>query len=324
MCSETNVRSECRLLPIIRCRGVPLCARGWSADSVPRFYAARQPGPVRARGYPRKPRAKCVAKPWSTTVRRVSNLTLAPRVGLKGRGRETVVEGCGRRRTAGLFVRCGVSLAVSMWNGRRALRGRVRACAFCGKCRRWRWHSMIDDDGGGLRRTERVCVCVCANEYVHTSHQRLPTRARTYVRARPCVRVCACVRSRARTGMCMSARARGHDDFGKHGGLCRPMAARLLAGRATAIRDDEERGRETGRRERMTGRDDGSGGERTGFATSNNECLLPPAKPSFSLLQPADEAPRASPSNPPFTIARRIARCAKRCKDGEGSYNRYK
>ncbi|KYM77176.1 hypothetical protein ALC53_12471 [Atta colombica] len=44
MCSETNVRSECRLLPIIRCRGVPLCARGWSADSVPRFYAARQPG----------------------------------------------------------------------------------------------------------------------------------------------------------------------------------------------------------------------------------------------------------------------------------------
>lgn len=41
MCSETNVRSECRLLPIIRCRGVPLCARGWSADSVPRFYAAR-------------------------------------------------------------------------------------------------------------------------------------------------------------------------------------------------------------------------------------------------------------------------------------------
>lgn len=47
MCSETNVRSECRLLPIIRCRGVPLCARGWSADSVPRFYAARQPGPVR-------------------------------------------------------------------------------------------------------------------------------------------------------------------------------------------------------------------------------------------------------------------------------------
>jgi len=48
MCSETNVRSECRLLPIIRCRGVPLCARSWSADSVPRFYAARQPGPVRA------------------------------------------------------------------------------------------------------------------------------------------------------------------------------------------------------------------------------------------------------------------------------------
>ncbi|KYM99774.1 hypothetical protein ALC62_09392 [Cyphomyrmex costatus] len=87
MCSETNVRSECRLLPIIRCRGVPLCARGWSADSVPRFYAARQPGPVRARGYPRKPRAKSIA---NSTVNktvcgaRVSDLTLTPRVGLKG------------------------------------------------------------------------------------------------------------------------------------------------------------------------------------------------------------------------------------------------
>lgn len=67
----------------------------------------------------------------------------------------------------------------------------------------------------------------------------------------------------------------------------RPMAAHVQAGRATVIRDDEERGSETGRRERMTGRDDGSGGERTGLATSNNECLLPPAKPSFSLLQPA-------------------------------------
>lgn len=63
----------------------------------------------------------------------------------------------------------------------------------------------------------------------------------------------------------MSARARGHDDFGKHGGSYRPIAARLLAGRATTIRDDEERGSETGRRERMTGRDDGSGGERTGL-----------------------------------------------------------
>ena len=41
MCSETNVRSECRLLPIIRCHGVPLCARGQAADSVLRFYAAR-------------------------------------------------------------------------------------------------------------------------------------------------------------------------------------------------------------------------------------------------------------------------------------------
>lgn len=74
MCSETNVRSECRLLPIIRCRGVPLCARGWSADSVPRFYAARQPGPVRARGYPRKPRAKCVANRARRPYRRVLEL----------------------------------------------------------------------------------------------------------------------------------------------------------------------------------------------------------------------------------------------------------
>lgn len=48
-----------------------------------------------------------------------------------------------------------------------------------------------------------------------------------------------------------------------------------------------------GRREKMIGRDDGSGGERTGFATSNNECLLPPAKPSFSLLQPAEISSRA-------------------------------
>lgn len=71
------------------------------------------------------------------------------------------------------------------------------------------------------------------------------------------------------------------------------MAARSFAGRATTIRDDEERGSETGRREKMIGRDDGSGGERTGFATSNNECLLPPAKPSFSLLQPAEISPRA-------------------------------
>lgn len=72
------------------------------------------------------------------------------------------------------------------------------------------------------------------------------------------------------------------------------MAARSFAGRATTIRDDEERGSETGRREKMIGRDDGSGGERTGFATSNNECLLPPAKPSFSLLQPAEISPRLS------------------------------
>lgn len=88
------------------------------------------------------------------------------------------------------------------------------------------------------------------------------------------------------------------------------MAARSFAGRATTIRDDEERGSETGRREKMIGRDDGSGGERTGFATSNNECLLPPAKPSFSLLQPAEISPRARftflSTYPTFTITRRF------------------
>lgn len=83
MCSETNVRSECRLLPIIRCRGVPLCARGWSADSVPRFYAARQPGLVRARGYPRKPRAKCIAiRVVDDRAARLELSPRAPRVGL--------------------------------------------------------------------------------------------------------------------------------------------------------------------------------------------------------------------------------------------------
>lgn len=176
---------------------------------------------------------------------------------------------------------------------------------------------MIDDDGGGLRRN-RACVRVRVRKRVRAYFSSAAGCTRAYVR------VCACVRSRARTGMCVSARARGHDDFGKHGGLCRPMAARLLAGRATAIRDDEERGRETGRRERMTGRDDGSGGERTGFATSNNECLLPPAKPSFSLLQSADEAPRASPSNPPFTIAPASSPDTPRDAKTAGSYSRYK
>lgn len=150
----------------------------------------------------------------------------------------------------------------------------------------------------------RACVRVRVRKRVCILLIRGWLRARTYVCVRVCAPACALVRARE----CVSARARGHDDFGKHGGLCRPIAARLLAGRATAIRDDEERGSETGRRERMTGWDDGSGGERTGFATSNNECLLPPAKPSFSLLQSVDEAPRASPSNPLFTIARRFAR----------------
>lgn len=46
----------------------------------------------------------------------------------------------------------------------------------------------------------------------------------------------------------------------------------------------------------MTGWDDGGGGKRTGFASSNNECLLPAAKPSFSLLQPVDGSSSA-PSN---------------------------
>ena len=55
-----------------------------------------------------------------------------------------------------------------------------------------------------------------------------------------------------------------------------------------AIRDDEIGATETTRGQRMTGWDDGGGGERTGFASSNNECLLPAAKPSFSLLQPVD------------------------------------
>lgn len=86
---------------------------------------------------------------------------------------------------------------------------------------------------------------------------------RTCACQRACVYVRACALVRARE--CVSARARGHDDFGKHSDLCRPMAARLLASRATTIRNDEERGREMERRERMTGRDDGSGRERTGF-----------------------------------------------------------
>lgn len=196
MCSETNVRSECRLLPIIRCRGVPLCARGWSADSVPRFYAARQPGPVRARGYPRKPRAKCVASRGRRPCG--SRLGLNPRPSSRpqgwSRGRGLAVEGCGRRRTAGLFVAGGVA-RVSIWNGRRrALRGRVRACAFCGKCRRWRWHSMIDDDGGGLRRTG-VCACACAQTSVHTSHRWPATRACISIRVRAGMRACMCVRA---------------------------------------------------------------------------------------------------------------------------------
>lgn len=201
MCSETNVRSECRLLPIIRCRGVPLCARGWSADSVPRFYAARQPGPVRARGYPRKPRSKCVA---SRGRRCGMCLELNPRP-LKGRGRASAAEGRGRRHREPF--RTSDVARVSIWNGRRALRGRVRACAFCGKCRRWRWHSMIDDDGGGLRRTA-VCACACAQTSVHTSHRRPATRAYVVcVRARACV-ICVRALSRARAGVCECARER--------------------------------------------------------------------------------------------------------------------
>lgn len=184
-----------------------------------------------------------------------------------------------------------------------------------------RWLMTTAADYGGracvrVRVRKRVCILLIGGWL----------RARTYVCVRPCVCVCACVRSLMRARVCVSARARGHDDFGKHDGLCRPMAARLLAGRATAIRDDEERGSETGRRERMTGRDDGSRGERTGFATSNNECLLLPAKPSFSLLQPADEAPRASPSDSPLTIASRFARFPETQRDAKtgGGLTRYK
>lgn len=85
-----------------------------------------------------------------------------------------------------------------------------------------------------VRVRERVCILLIG---------RPATRAYIHIRVRACGHACvyvyACVRSRARARMCASARARGHDDFGKHGGLCRPMAARLLAGQATTIRDDE-------------------------------------------------------------------------------------
>jgi len=64
-----------------------------------------------------------------------------------------------------------------------------------------------------------------------------------------------------------------------------------------------------------------------GFATSNNECLLPPAKPSFSLLQPADEAPRARPRRLPTlheTIVRRFVRFSHlKCEETAGG-SRYK
>lgn len=131
-------------------------------------------GLVRARGYPRKPRVKYIAiRIVNNLMWHVSNLTLARHPSsrpLKGRG---WVRSRSRRvrwkegTTAGLFVGWRSITRVSIWNGQRALRGRVRACAFCGKCRRWRWHSMIDDDGGGLyggqacvrvRVRKRVCI----------------------------------------------------------------------------------------------------------------------------------------------------------------------
>jgi len=82
------------------------------------------------------------------------------------------------------------------------------------------------------RVRKRVCILLIGS---------LAARARAF-----CARVTPHVRARSRAhSECVSARARGHDDFGKHGASHRPMAAHLLADRATAIRDDEERGRET-------------------------------------------------------------------------------
>lgn len=104
MCSETNVRSECRLLPIIRCRGVPLCARGWSADSVPRFYAARQPGPS-ARAAIRENRALNVSRSHGRPCGMCLELNprpseLALRIVAVRSRRKGAIEG-----TVGLFVR---------------------------------------------------------------------------------------------------------------------------------------------------------------------------------------------------------------------------
>lgn len=99
MCSETNVRSECRLLPIIRCRGVPLCARGWSADSVPRFYAARQPGPVRAARLPAKTARPNVSRIVRVHRVRVSNLALARSQPYRRQGRGSARGGRGGGRS---------------------------------------------------------------------------------------------------------------------------------------------------------------------------------------------------------------------------------
>jgi len=104
---------------------------------------------------------------------------------------------------------------------------------------------MIDDDGGELAAADkRVCACARVRKRVC-----ILLIGSSRARPRTCV-LCARnslhvrARSRAHSG-CVSARARGHDDFGKHGASHRPMAAHLLADRATAIRDDEERGSET-------------------------------------------------------------------------------
>lgn len=119
-----------------------------------------------------------------------------------------------------------------------AFGGCVRACAFCGKCQRCPWHSMIDDDGK-LRAGRRVCVRAC----VSVAETELPDVlvpcpwnnalciliVGGHTDASLCVPL-GCV--------CGYARERG-DDFGKHGSPRRPMAARRPPAGQPAIRDDE-------------------------------------------------------------------------------------
>lgn len=63
---------------------------------------------------------------------------------------------------------------------------------------------------------------------------------------------------------CTSARARAYDDSENTAARSDQWQC-LHTSQATAIRNDEKRGSEMGRRERMIGRDDGSGGERMGL-----------------------------------------------------------